>query len=137
MKYVFKTDLDIKVDRAFIDKVYVPTRVILLNALGFKVRSTKVVETKRGYHFYYYIEFPMKLTDEVINMTQLLLGDDVYRVKINQLRIKRGVKNWNKLFSRVVYIKKRKYIECPYCGGKFMIKNDKAYPIGESNDSIS
>ncbi len=129
MKYVFKVDLDIKMKKNILETIYIPTRKIILEALGFKVNHVKYVETRRGYHFYYYCEYKDEINDYWINFVQLLLGDDTTRVKINMKRIDRGVKNWNKLFSRIIYIKKRKYIKCPYCNNRFMIKDNKAIPI--------
>lgn len=74
----------------------------------------KIFETKRGFHVYF------KLHDDVsgeeANRLQFLLGDDATRVKINQWRIKRGIKHWNKLFHKVLYRRKAKALTCYYCG---------------------
>jgi len=90
------------------------TREILLNGLGYRVAYIKTFKTKRGLHIY--IKLSKNIDDETVNMLQFLLGDDQTRVKINQWRIKRGIKRWNKLFHKVLYRRKPKTLECYYCG---------------------
>ena len=73
-------------------------------------------ESTRGRNFF--ITIRENVDDETINMLQFLLGDDHTRVKINEWRIDRGVKNWNKIFTRKIYRKRTEMIECWYCGNQ-------------------
>lgn len=120
---VLKIDLDIKPPKEWMVIWYV-TRNLILEQLGYKVVKTIQKETQRGLHIYIHLDKPVD--DETANMLQFLLGDDHTRVKINQWRIERGVKRWNKLFHRVLYKKKAKVVECWYCGNKI--------PIGWENE---
>ena len=116
---VLKLDVDFKPPEDWL-KLWIETRIKMLEYLKYKVKGYKIVETNRGFHAYFYLEHDVD--DNTANMLQFLLGDDATRVKINVNRIKRGVKYWNKLFSRVRYIKHGTIVECPYCNGKFIVR---------------
>jgi len=104
MKFILKIDQDLKVPEEWIEKWKI-SRVALLKSLGIEVKEIITQESKRGYHHWIHCESKKELSDEEINMLQFLCGDDPGRVYINSLRIKRGVKNWNKLFSKVLWRK--------------------------------
>lgn len=110
---LLKIDLDVKVPEKWLDH-WKKTRVDMLEAMGYKVRQIAFFGTRRGYHCY--IRLNKFVTKKHMNELQFLLGDDQTRVKINQWRIERGVKNWNKLFHKVLYRKKPKTVTCRYCG---------------------
>jgi len=115
---ILKIDLDFKPPKDWM-KEWIKTRKFLLKKLGYKPKYIEVFETERGMHIY--IKIDEKLDDMEINKLQFLLGDDCTRVKINMWRIERGIPHWNKLFHEVLYRKKRKVIECWYCGNKIPI----------------
>ena len=98
---------------------WVYTRREMLRTVGFFVEYIKFFKTKRGWHAY--IKLDRDIFDETANMLQFLLGDDHTRVKINQWRIKRGIKRWNKLFHKVLYRRKAKVLTCYYCGNKIPV----------------
>ena len=93
---------------------WVNTRTEMLRKLGYIVEYFRIFKTKRGLHIYF--KLIKNVIAEEANRLQFLLGDDATRVKINQWRIKRGIKRWNKLFHKVLYRKKAKVLECYYCG---------------------
>ena len=110
---LLKVDLDIHPPEEWL-KDWVKTRKAILKKFGLKPEYIKIFKTKRGLHIY--IKINQELSDIQINKLQFLLGDDCTRVKINNWRIERGVPYWNKLFSKVLYRKKSKVVECYYCG---------------------
>ena len=105
MKYTLKIDLDLKLPEKWLE-LFIKSRKIMLEGLGFKVEEIVYRESLRGFHFWIRIESEKRLNDMDINLLQFLCNDDVGRVVINAYRIKRGVKNWNKLFSKVIWRKK-------------------------------
>jgi len=116
---VLKIDLDIKPPDEWMTK-WIQTRWAILGALGYPFAGLRMFETKRGLHIYAMLE--KDVDDKTANMLQFLLGDDHTRVKINEWRIKKGIKRWNKLFHRVLYRRKAKVIECWYCGNKIPLR---------------
>ena len=115
---ILKIDIDFKAPKNW-RLMWIWTRLELLEMLGYTPIDCFEFETERGLH--YYIEIKEQISDETINMLQFLLGDDATRVKINQWRIKRGIKNWNKLFHQVLYRREDNIIECPRCNYKFRV----------------
>jgi len=116
---VLKIDIDFKPPKYWME-LWKRTRISMLKELGYDVKRIRIYETKRGLHIFIYLEQEIP-DDEIINMLQFLCGDDATRVKINQWRIKRGFKDWNKLFSDVIYRKKARVVTCFYCGNKIPI----------------
>ena len=102
---VLKIDLDYKPDKMW-RAIWKYTRCIILAELKHYVKEIFEHETARGYH--YYIHLYKDVSPETANALQFLCGDDHTRVKINQWRIERGVKHWNKMFHRVLWRRKRK-----------------------------
>jgi hypothetical protein len=108
LKYVLTVDHDVRFDKWGWKETYERAVKASLEALGFKVSKiiSKTSSSRRGLHYWIHIEAPNKLTDEQMNMLQFIAGDDRTRVRINQLRIKRGIqKFWNKCFDHVTYTK--------------------------------
>lgn len=60
-------------------------------------KDAEVKRTRRGYHIV--ITTDTKLTDKEINGIQALLGDDPVRVRMNNARLARGEKPWNRLWQ--------------------------------------
>ena len=117
---LLKIDVDMHPPKLWLQQ-WLDSRVFLLEEL-FKltVLDTKVFKTKRGIHVY--INVAQKLSDEDVNRLQFICGDDPVRVKINQMRIERGIKRWNKLFCKTYYRRKPKQvISCEVCGNKIPI----------------
>ena len=115
---MLKIDIDFKPPKPWLEE-WIETRRNMLEHLGYEIERISIFDTKRGIHAY--IKIKQKISDEETNKLQFLLGDDHTRVKINQWRIKRGIKRWNKLFHRVLYRKKRKTVKCWYCGHEIPI----------------
>jgi len=113
-----KIDIDFKPPQSW-RLEWIMTRLTLLDILGYTPIDCFEFETTRGLH--YYIKIKEHLPPEEINKLQFLLGDDPTRVKINQWRIKRGIKNWNKLYHNVLYRKKDGIIKCPRCQYEFRV----------------
>lgn len=121
MKTIFKTDLDVKLNKKEME-LWIETRKLILKHLGFKVEKVIVRNSSRGHHFWWHVK-GKKLKAQEINFIQLLLGDDMGRYYINKRRIERGVKNWNKLFSEVLW--KRKILPLVFVCGDGSILNFK------------
>jgi len=117
---VLKIDLDFWPPRPWLN-LWKSTREDMLQRLGYFTVSMHTFPTKRGLHIY--ITLDRHVAPEVGNMLQFLCGDDHTRVKINQWRIARGIKWWNKLFHKVLYRRKAKVIECWYCGNKIPVRD--------------
>ena len=101
MRYTLKIDVDLKLPKKWLE-MFIKSRKVMLEGLGFEVEEIVERETERGHHFWIRINSKKKLSDMDINMLQFLCSDDWGRVIINAYRIKRGVKKWNKLFSKVI-----------------------------------
>ncbi|MCM8802828.1 MAG: hypothetical protein NC827_05930 [Candidatus Omnitrophica bacterium] len=117
---VLKIDIDYKPNQYWLNK-WIKTRKFILERMKCKVLRTNIFETKRGFHAYFVID--KKLNDNQLNMLQFLLGDDATRVKINEWRIKRGIRRWNKLFSKILWRKKAKAVRCWYCGNVIPLRD--------------
>jgi len=115
---IIKVDIDLKLPIMWL-QMWVSTRELMLDMLGHTVKRFDMHKTKKGLHVF--IEVEEEMDAKNINLLQFLLGDDHTRVKINSWRIDREVPCWNKLFSRKIYRKEAKTIDCYYCGNKIMI----------------
>lgn len=114
-----KIDLDIKPEKEWME-LWIKTRTEMLRSLGYNPIKIDTFETQKGTHIY--IKLKEDPEDRETNMLQFLCGDDPIRVKINNWRINRKVKMWNKLFKRVLYRKNRKKITCPRCEYEMILK---------------
>ena len=104
-KLIFKTDLDIKLGKKQMKK-YIQTRKAIIGSLGYELLRYRVEpSSKRGHHFWWICKGKNLLPSQ-INFMQFLLGDDWGRCLINSRRIKRGVKEWNKIFDHVIWRRK-------------------------------
>lgn len=119
---LLKLDCDFHPPKEWLTE-WIKTRIQLLNSLKKYIEYYKIFPNKRGFHAYFKLR--QDVTDEEANKLQFLLGDDHTRVKINQWRIKRKIKHWNKLFHKVLYRRKAKVLTCFYCGNKIPIPPDK------------
>lgn len=123
---ILKIDIDFKPPEEWLER-WIDTRYVILEDMCYTVNRISRHETTKGQNFF--IEIDKELPPTEINMLQFLLGDDHTRVKINQWRIERGIKHWNKIFDRKLFRKKAKMITCWYCGNKLPLigvdKNDK------------
>jgi len=118
-------DLDLKPPKLWRDW-WRETRLLMLGYLGYHVERFNEFETSRGYH--YYVHLREDVDAETANLLQFLLGDDHTRVKINQWRIERGIRHWNKLFYKTLWRKKRKVIRCYYCGNLIPVGGQGVVP---------
>ena len=103
MGNILKIDVDLRIDRwGWIDK-YKKFVAAGLKSLGYGVEKIVVRESdsKKGLHIWIHLD--REVDDRTKNMLQFLCCDDRTRVRINYYRIEAGVKNWNKLFSKVLY----------------------------------
>lgn len=77
------------------------TFFIKLYEFKFWVTKFKVLETKKGYHFYIYFVSERKIEDIEILYMQQALGDDYKRAGFNLIRVVEGdckTEEWNVLF---------------------------------------
>ena len=56
--------------------------------------------SERGFHLFVHLN--QDLIEEEICMWQWVFGDDQDRTRLNYARMRKGVKNWNKLFVRKI-----------------------------------
>lgn len=119
---ILKIDIDFKPPEEWLE-CWIDTRYAILEYIGYTVNRISRHETTKGQNFF--IEIDNELPSTEINKLQFLLGDDHTRVKINQWRIERGIKHWNKIFDRKLFRKKAKMITCWYCGNKIPLIGDK------------
>jgi len=101
---IFKTDFDIKLPEKWL-KDLIKAKEAVLEAFHYQPLEIICRDTERGYHFWHKC-LGKPIDPMEMNKMQLLLFDDWGRVIINAYRIKRGVKKWNKLFSKVIWRKK-------------------------------
>lgn len=101
--YTSKIDLDMKLDKNDIP-LWEHTRQAILEFIYFIVVDINTSETERGLHTVINWISEDEETDQSLNFIQLLLGDDVVRVKINARRIEKGIsfEKANILFSKVL-----------------------------------
>ena len=118
MTKMLKIDVDFKPPTQWLSE-WLKTRATILQDLGLYTYKFTTFWTKRGFHLY--ITLDKDVPDNIANKYQWLLGDDATRVKINQWRIERGIKRWNKLFHEVLYRRKAKVLTCHYCGNKIPV----------------
>ena len=99
-----KIDLDTKLDKNDIP-LWEDTRMAILEFMYFIVVDINTSETERGNHTVINWLAEEGETEHSLNFIQMLLGDDVVRVKINQRRIERGIsfEKANILFSKVLH----------------------------------
>jgi hypothetical protein len=116
-RYVLKLDIDWRPDDGWIDE-WKRARVLVLEKMyGYRVEHFYIAPSQRGFHAWIHIASKKRLSDEDINRLQFVLGDDATRCKINAEKIKNGLSDWNRLFSRVIWRRKSKYyVRCEYCG---------------------
>jgi len=114
MGTVLKFDVDWKAPKEWRADWILLRQMILEDMFFLTIDDVIEKETTRGFHYYFRVK--ERITDEGILYLQYLLGDDYSRCKINYWRIERGIKEWNRLFSEVIYRKKQKSVKCKYCG---------------------
>jgi len=87
-------------------RLFKETRVAIVRALGndFSDIIIRPSPSGRGVHVWVHLKKPI-VTDEEWLLYSLLLGDDPGRVYINSLRVKRGIKDFNKIFSKHLWRK--------------------------------
>lgn len=98
-----KIDLDMKLDKNDIP-LWEQTRQAILEFMYFIVVDINTSETERGIHTVINWLSEEGETDHSLNFIQMLLGDDVVRVKINERRIEKGIsfERANILFSHIL-----------------------------------
>ncbi|MCK4329772.1 hypothetical protein KAX02_08005 [candidate division WOR-3 bacterium] len=101
--YTSKVDLDMKLDKNEIP-LWEQTRQAILEFMYFVVIDINTSETERGLHTVINWLSEEGETDHSLNFIQMLLGDDVVRVKINERRIEKGIsfERANILFSKIL-----------------------------------
>ena len=109
-KYIFKVDLDLKLNEKWLND-YIETRKVILKFLGLKI--IKIIyrpSAFRGMHFWFHCLSKKIIKPIEANKIQFLLNDDQGRVLINSYRIKRNIpwSRGNKLYSKVIWVKKHK-----------------------------
>ena len=111
MHYVFKIDKDNAQVFDMFRKEWVDITRSLLKIFGLKLTNIiiKPSPSKRGYHIWVHAEGSKKLKNKDFVRIQYLLGDDETRSYLALARIERGIKHWNKLFSKVVWKRDQKY----------------------------
>jgi len=120
---MLKIDVDYLPPKSWL-REWIETRKTILESLGYKVKRIDIFKSsKRGFHAYIQLDRP--IPPQTLNKLQFLCGDDPTRVKINNWRIQRGIKDWNVLYHRVLYRKKAKYlVRCEYCGNYIPIPEE-------------
>lgn len=120
MEYVLKIDLDVKLHkhRKWLE-AWKRSRIGLYESLGLKVEKIIVkpsrVDGGRGVHAWIYVVSEKPLSDRDLCWLQLLGGDDPTRFRINMMRVRRGFRFWNKLFSRTIKVYRRRACRCRVC----------------------
>ena len=120
---MLKIDVDYLPPKQWLEQ-WIQTRKTILESLGYKVKRIDIFKSsRRGFHAYIQLDRPVPPT--TLNKLQFLCGDDPTRVKINNWRIQRGIKDWNVLYHRVLYRKKAKLVvKCHYCGNYIPIPKE-------------
>jgi hypothetical protein len=118
VKDYIKVDIDFIPPKEWLE-VYFREKKAMLERLGFEVIDiiARKSDSQKGLHISFHIE-GRELSLEEKNMLNWLCCDDPTRVKINILRIKRGIVYFSKLFSKVLW---RKPLEEP-CASCKLIK---------------
>jgi hypothetical protein len=95
---ILKIDKDCHVDQSWIqDYVRVVRSVCRMKRV--RVAFVEMGRSKKGLHFY--IGIQPRVSSELANRLQWLLGDDCRRVDYNRARIRSRYPDWNKLFERI------------------------------------
>lgn len=98
---VLKIDIDVKPPKHTLI-LFLYTRKLILNDLGYEVIDFKCKETKRGYHFWFTVN--KQLSPEQKAELQFILGDDTKRCFYNFLRsASNSFEFFNALFSKKVH----------------------------------
>ena len=95
---VLKIDKDCHVDQSWIQD-YVRVVRSICHMKRVKVASVEMSHSKKGLHFY--IGIQPRVSSELANRLQWLLGDDCCRVDYNRARIRSHYPDWNKIFERI------------------------------------
>ena len=95
---VLKIDKDCHVDQSWIQD-YVGIVRSICHTKRVRVTSVEMGRGKKGLHFY--IGIQPRVSCELANRLQWLLGDDCRRVDYNRARIRSDYPDWNKLFERI------------------------------------
>jgi len=95
---VLKIDKDCHVDQSWIQD-YVTVVRSICHMKRVNVASVEMGHSKKGLHFY--IGIQPRVSSELANRLQWLLGDDCRRVDYNRARIRSHYPEWNKLFERI------------------------------------
>lgn len=114
-EYVVIVDHDQRIDRWGWAPSYEKAIRGGLEALGFKVTDviTHPSSSGRGVKYWFHIESSRKIPDSERNMLAFIAGDDRVRVRINRLRIRRGLRTfWNKCFSEARLVKRSRCMDC-------------------------
>jgi hypothetical protein len=93
---VLKIDKDCHVDESWIQDYARVVRSIC-HMKRVNVASVEMGHSKKGLHFY--IGIQPRVSSELANRLQWLLGDDCRRVEYNRARIRSHYPDWNKLFE--------------------------------------
>jgi hypothetical protein len=117
-RYVLKLDVDwMPDDPRWLEEWKEARRLVLERMYGLEVLRFYTERTERGFHAWIHVASPRRLGDADVNRLQFVLGDDATRCKINAEKIKAGIGDWNRLFSRVIWRRRSKYyVRCMRCG---------------------
>ena len=77
----------------------------VLSAFNLKAERIVLRESPSGRGLHAWIHLDREIPDMQANMLEWLCGGDLTRSRINRFRIKRGVKHWDKLFSKHLWRK--------------------------------
>jgi len=111
MRYVFKIDKDNKLPFDKFKKDWLNLVRDILEKEKLKLVDVVVKESpsKRGYHIWVHAEGKRKLKNMDFVRIQYLLGDDETRAYLAIKRIERGIRHWNKMFSKIVWKRDERY----------------------------
>ena len=117
-RYVLKLDVDwMPDDPGWLEEWRRARRLVLEGLYGLEVLRFYIDRTERGFHAWIHVASPRRLGDADVNRLQFVLGDDATRCKINADKIRNGIGDWNRLFSKVIWRRKsRYYVRCERCG---------------------
>jgi hypothetical protein len=106
--YIVDIDVDstILAEDEELQRLFKETRRAVVKALGNDVADIIVRRSPsgRGVHAWIHLKKPIASDEEWLKYS-LLLGDDPGRVYINSLRAKRGVREFDKIFSKHIWTK--------------------------------
>ncbi len=109
MEYKMKLDIDQKMKYTELAQMLINKTDAIREVVN-KIYPTvfEVYKTHKGYHIYITTYYKHKLSDKKIVELQLIYGSDPQREIHNLERIKRGIKNWNVLFSSKYKLKNKR-----------------------------